>query len=123
MAEAANYTVVQDGDVTLPDPATNDSFHLYPTFGAPGLSTSTSLGDRPVLHLKVNPGEDDAALEVTLNNTVVYTQTFSAGKIRSVSEVLAHGNLLASGNIMIISNSGEGAFTVSDILVDYKTNV
>jgi hypothetical protein len=123
MAEAANYTVVQDGDVTLADPVTSDIDHQYPTFGAPGLSSSTANADRPVLLLKVNPEADDAGLEVTLNGTVIYTQTFSAGPIRSLNEVLTHGQLLAAGNILSVANRGSGPFTVSDIMVKYKVNV
>jgi hypothetical protein len=123
MATAANYTVVQDGDVTLADPVTNDIDHQYGTFSAPGLSTSTALGDRPVLELKLNPHADNAQLEVELNGRIVYGQTFSAGPIRSLAEVLAHGDLKATGNTMIVSNRGSGSFTVSDIRLGYKVSV
>jgi hypothetical protein len=123
MAEAANFTVVQDGDVTLADPVTGDIDHQYGTFGAPGLSSSTALADRPVLLLKLNPAADDAALEVTLNGKIIYTQTFSAGRIRSLNEVLTHGDLLAAGNVLSIANRGSGPFTVSDIMFEYKVEV
>jgi hypothetical protein len=122
MAEAANYTVVVDSDITLPD-NNDDIDHQYPTFSAPGLSTSTSVSDRPFLLLKVNPHANDAALEVTLNDKIVYTQTFDAGPIRSLNEVLTHGDLLAAGNTLIVANRGAGGFTVSDIAVGYKVNV
>jgi hypothetical protein len=123
MAIASNYVVVQDGDVTLADPVTNDIDHQYGVFSAPGLSTSTALPDRPVLELKLNPHDDDAQLEVELNQKIVYGQTFSSGPIRSLAEVLAHGDLKATGNTLIISNRGSGSFTVSDIRFGYKVSV
>ena len=123
MATAANYTVVQDGDVTLKDPVTNDIDHDYGAFNASGLSSSTALADRPVLELKLNPHADDARIEVELNEKIVYTTTFSAGPIRSLSEVLSHGDLKATGNTLSVANRGTGSFTVSDIKIMYKTNV
>ena len=123
MATAANYTVVQDGDVTLKDPVTNDIDHQYGAFNAAGLSSSTVLADRPVLELKLNPHDDDARLEVELNGKIVYAQTFSAGPIRSLTEVLALGDLKATGNTLIVANRGSGSFTISDIKFAYKVNV
>ena len=42
MAKVANYTVIQQGAVALKNPDTDDIDYTYPTFSAPGLSTSTA---------------------------------------------------------------------------------
>ena len=124
MAEAANYTVVQQGDVTLPDrsnPNPNSDFE-YDAFGAPGLSSSESLTDRPYLQFSVDPA-GVCELELELNGTVVVSEAFGVGDIRSVTEVLNHGDLQASGNSLKVTSISGASFVISDVAVGYKVNV
>jgi hypothetical protein len=123
MPEAANYTVIQQGDITLPDrDSNNDPDFEYPAFGAPGLSTSTSPHDRPFLLFSVNPG-GVCELELELNETVVFSKAFGEGNLHSVNEILDHGDLLASGNNLIVRSVSGATFTISDMAVGYKVNV
>jgi hypothetical protein len=118
MPTISNYTVIQDGDVTLGEA---DDFQF--DFDAPDLTTSTSNADRPMLVFKINPHDDDARLEIVLNNNRIYLQTFSAGPIRSLNEVFSHGQLLPTANRMIVGNRLTGEFTVSDFAVWYKADI
>jgi hypothetical protein len=124
MAEAANYTVVQQGAVTLPDRSNPnpDTDFAYGDFGAPGLSSSTSLTDRPYLTFAVDPA-GVCALELELNGTVVVSEAFGVGDTRSVQEVLDHGDLLPSGNKLIVKSVSGASFKISDVAVGYKVNV
>ena len=124
MAEAANYTVVQQGDVTLPDRSNPnpDSDFEYGEFGAPGLSRSTSLTDRPYLLFSIDPA-GVCELELELNGTVVVSEAFGAGDTRSVTEVLNHGDLLPSGNKLIAKSVSGASVVLSDVAVGYKVNI
>jgi hypothetical protein len=124
MAEAANYTIVQQGDVTLPDRSNPnpDTDFLYGDFGAPGLSSSTALTDRPYLTFAVDPA-GVCQLELELNGTVVVSEAFGVGDARSVTEVLNHGNLLESANKLIARSVSGAIFTISDVKVGYKVNI
>lgn len=124
MAEAANYTVVQQGDVTLPDRSNPnpDADFEYGLFGAPGLSGSTALPDRPYLTFAVDPA-GVCELELELNGTVVVSEAFGLGDARSVTEVLNHGDLLDSENKLIATSVSGAGFTISDVRVGYKVNV
>ena len=115
MAEAANYTVVQQGDVTLPDrsnPNPNSDF-VYGAFGAPGLSSSASLTDRPYLQFSVDPA-GVCELELELNGTVVVSETFGVGDIRSVTRSSTTGICCPAG-----TTEGDerqrASFTISDV--------
>jgi hypothetical protein len=118
MPIVANYTVIQDTDVTL-----GEADDVQFDFDAPNLTASTSSSNRPMLLLKLNPHADDARLEVVLNNNVILAQTFSAGPIRSLNEVLTHGQLLPTGNRLIVGNRLTGDFTVSDLAVMFKADI
>jgi hypothetical protein len=95
------------------------------TFSAPNLTTSTAGADRPILSFKVNPLDDDARVEVFLNalDDAVFGQTYADGTIRTITEVLGHGQVLASGNELVVRNEGTGTFVISDIVISYKANV
>lgn len=121
MPKVASYTVVRDTDLRLPD--NGDIDFTYPNFDAPNLSASTADADRPILSFKVNPHEDDARLEVTLNGTEVFGQTYSAGPIRTITEVVASGQVLASGNTLTVKREGTGSFTISDVWIGYKASI
>jgi hypothetical protein len=121
MPKVASYTVIQDTDQPLPE--NGDIDHTFATFAAPNLSASPSGADRPILSFKVNPHTDDAQLEVELNGVVVYTQTFAAGPIRTLTEVIKNGELRAAGNTLTVTNRGAGDLDLSDVMVQYKATV
>ena len=79
MAKASNYTVVQQGAITLKNPDTDDIDYEFPTFSAPGLSTSTASADRPYLLFSVDPTGNDSQVELTLNGHEVFSETFFSG--------------------------------------------
>ena len=120
MPTVANYIVLQDTDITLAE-AGDVQFD----FTAPNLTVSTSLSNRPMLLFKLNPNADNGRLEIVLNNNVVFAQTFSEGPIRSLNEVLAHGQLLpgTNANRMIVGNRLSGEFDISDLSIMYKTDI
>ena len=37
--------------------------------------------------------------------------------------MLGHGQVLASGNELVVRNEGTGTFVISDIVISYKANV
>src|SRR5262245_58787814 len=108
MPTVANYTILQDTDITL-----SETDVVQFDFTAPSLTVSTSLSNRSLLLFKLNPHADNGRLEITLNNNLVFGQTFSAGPIRSLNEVLAHGQLLpgTNANTMFVANRLSGEFT------------
>ena len=124
MAEAANYTVVYDSAVTLPDRSNPnpDTDFEYGKFGAPGLSSSTALTDRPYLEFSVDPA-GVCALELELNGTVVVSEAFGVGDTRTVSEVIDHGDLQPSENTLIVRSLSGAIFTISDLKFAYKVNI
>jgi hypothetical protein len=121
MPKVASYTVIQDTVQALPD--NGDIDHTFPTFSAPNLTTSPGNPDRPVLSYKVNPQSDDARVEIELNGTVVYTETYSSGPVRTVTEVLSNGQVLASGNTLTVTNRGAGELDISDLMIQYKATI
>lgn len=121
MPKVASYTVVRDTDLTLPDNGDIDTDEL--PFSAPNLTSSTAGADRPILSFKVNPLADDARVVVELNETEVFGQTYSDGPIRTITEVLNHGQVLASGNSLVVKREGTGIFVISDIVISYKADV
>ena len=118
MPTISSYTVIQDTDVTL-----GEADDVQFDFDAPNVTTSTSNANRPMLVFKLNPHDDDARLEIVLNNTRIYLQTFSAGPIRSLTEVFAHAQLLPTANRMIVGNRLTGEFTISDLAVVFKADI
>ncbi|HEX5621957.1 MAG TPA: hypothetical protein VFX51_26255 [Solirubrobacteraceae bacterium] len=126
MPKVASYTVVRDTDITLPDG--NDIDVDLTTFSLPNLATSTADADRPVLSFKVNPHEDDARVVLYLNDPdqsepPLFAQTYSAGPIRTVTEVIGRDKVEPSGNTMSVKLDGDGSFTISDVVITYKANV
>ena len=125
MPKVASYTVVRDTDITLPDG--NDIDVDFVTFSLPNLTTSTADADRPVLSFKVNPHDDDARVVLYLNDPneeePLFAQTYSAGPIRMIEEVVGHDKVQASGNTMSVKLEGEGSFTISDVRFNYKASI
>jgi hypothetical protein len=121
MPRVANYIVIRDTELTLA--ATNTDEY---NFEAPDLIPSTGSPpnqDRPVLDFKLNPLADDARLQISLNNNLIFDETFSAGNIISLTEVLTHGQLDATDNQMFVANRATGEFIISDLRITYKTDV
>ena len=125
MPEASNYTVVLQGDVTLPDRDNSppDTDFEYPLFNAPRLSRSTDNPDRPYLLFSVDPVEDDCQFKLNLNGTVVFAGVFEAGNIHSINEVIDAGILKTSGNELKLRSTRSGQFKISDMTVGYKVNI
>jgi hypothetical protein len=126
MPKVSSYTVVRDSDITLPDG--NDIDVDLATFSLPNLSSSTADADRPVLSFKVNPHEDDARVVLYLNdpNRVdppLFAQTYSAGPIRVINEVIGFDKIESSGNDIAVVLEGNGSATVSDFVVWYKASI
>ena len=123
MAKVANYTVIQQGAITLKNPDTDDIDYTYPTFSAPGLSTSTASADRPYLLFTVDPTGNDSQVELTLNGQVVFSETFFSGSPHSANEIIEHGPLKATGNVLVLASRGAGNFVVGDMTLVFKVNV
>jgi hypothetical protein len=124
MPKVASYTVVRDGDLTLPD--NGDIDFDFPEFSLPNLSASESDPDRPILSFKVNPLSDDARVVLFLNedeDDVLYAQTYGDGPIRTVTEVVARNKFRASGNKLSVRREGTGTFVISDVTLTYKADV
>jgi hypothetical protein len=121
MPKVASYTVIQDTAQSLPE--NGDIDHTFPSFSAPNLTASPGNADRPVLSYKVNPFSDDARVEIELNGTIVYTETYQDGPVRTVTEVLTNGQLLAAGNTLTVTNRGAGDLDISDLMIHYKATV
>jgi hypothetical protein len=121
MPRVANYVIIRDTDVTLAETDTDeynfDAPDLIPSAGPP------PNRDRPVLDFKLNPHADNARLQITLNNNLIFDQTYSAGPIRSLTEVLTHGQLDATANQMFVANRATGDFTISELRMSYKTDI
>jgi hypothetical protein len=114
----AEYTVIQDTAVTLPKTG-GDIDHDYPTFSAPAVNT----GSRSILAFRVDP-KGTATLRVTLNGTVLLTQTFDTEPQRSWHEVVDANVLLASNNTLTIEKTGgSGSVTVSDVYLNFQANI
>jgi hypothetical protein len=126
MPKVSSYTVVRDTDITLPDG--NDIDVDLATFSLPNLSSSTADPDRPVLSFKVNPHEDDSRLVLYLNDPnqddpPLFAQTYSAGPIRVINEVIGFDAIEGSGNTLTVKIEGSGSLTFSDAVVWYKATV
>jgi hypothetical protein len=125
MPEAANYTVVLQGDITLPDRNNTppDVDFEYPLFNAPRLSTSTSNTDRPYLLFSVDAIEDDCEFKLNLNGSEVFAAAFEAGNVHSVNEIIDANILQASGNELKVRSTRSGQFKISDMTAVYKVNI
>jgi hypothetical protein len=118
MPRIADYTVIQDGSVTLPK-ANGDIDHDFPNFSA----TAVDTGSRSILAFRVNP-TGTATLQVTLNGTDILTQTFDTEPQRSWHEVVESNLLLASNNTLTVTRSaGPGSISVSDLFITYQANI
>ena len=111
MPTVANYIVIQDTDITL-----GEDDNVQFDFTAPDLTASTSLSNRPMVLFKLNPHADNGRLEIVLNNNVIFAQTFSAGPIRSLNEVLAtvscYQALVRTGCLSQIVSRGNSLFLI-----------
>ena len=118
MPTVANYVVLEDDDIVLAQ-AQDVQFN----FNAPDLIANASGSNRSMLLLKFNPNAADARIEIVLNNNQIHTFTSGDGQVRTLNYVLENGELLASGNTMIIGNRATGEFVISNLAVMYKTSI
>jgi hypothetical protein len=126
MPKVASYTVIRDTDLTLPDNGDID-FDL-PEFGLPDLTSSNAGVDRPILSFKVNALVDDARVELYLNaededDPATFAQTYAAGTIRTITEVLSHDDVSETNNSLRVKRTGTGTFVLSDVVLHYKADV
>jgi hypothetical protein len=125
MPKVASYTVVRDSDLLLPDDGDID-FDL-PEVDLPDLTSSTRDADRPILSFKVLAHADNARVELYLNtdegDPPTFAQTYAAGTIRTITEVLSHDDVQATNNKLTVKRTGTGSFTASDFVLHYKADV
>jgi hypothetical protein len=78
-----------------------------------------------ILAFRVNPNpEGTSTLQVRLNDDVLLRQPFDSEPQRSWHEVFSSSSLKKDGNELTIStNTGEGSFTVSDIVLFFQTSI
>jgi hypothetical protein len=43
--------------------------------------------------------------------------------VRTVTEVLTNGQVLASGNTLTVTNRGAGELDISDLMIQYKATI
>lgn len=115
MPRIADYTVILDGSVTLPDDGTP---HDLPSFDAPSLDA----GSKIVLAFRVDPIEPVSALRVTLNGHSVAVRAFNTSLARSWHEVIRGGILRATNNTLSVAIDN-GRMIVSDAVVHFQANI
>ncbi len=116
MTTLADYTVIQDTSVSLPKD--NGDIDSDFKFSAPGVDD----GIRAVLMFRINPAPDPSVtLEMNLNGTSLLTTTFTTDPQRGWLEVVPSGVLLENGNILTLTQTGDGSVSVSDLVIFYQT--
>jgi hypothetical protein len=119
MPTIADFTVIQDSSVTLPK-ANGDIDHDFPQFSAPAVNA----GSRSILAFRVNPSGTPVTLQLTLNGTIILTQTFDTEPQRSWHEVVEANRLLASNNTLTATRTaGPGNVTVSDLVLFFQASI
>jgi hypothetical protein len=117
MPLVTSYQVISDQAVTFGAGTTSDA-HFQ--FQMP--ADVTPRGDA-ILAFRVNP-KGTATLRVRLNDDVLLMQPFDTEPHRSWHEVFSSSSLKTDGNELIIStDSDEGSFRVSDIVVFVQTPI
>lgn len=119
MPTIADYTIILDNVVTLPD-SIGDVDRDF-TFNAPAVNA----GVASILAFRVNPDADDVTLRVTLNGTNILTQRFNGEpQERSWHEVIGQNILQDSNNTLTLARiAGSGVVRVSDLVLFFQTNV
>jgi hypothetical protein len=111
---AVDYASFQDNDLTLP--RANGDIDEDISFSTPNADTNKN----GVLSLEVNPTSGSPTLELSINGTSVYTQTFGNNVQRVVQENFAQ-SVLQANNILTMTVTGNGSVSASDFHVLYKT--
>ena len=109
-----DYTTFQDNDLVLPK-ANGDIDHDI-AFATPGVDVNKN----GILSLEVNPTSGTPTLELKINGTSVYTQTYANNVQRVVQENFAQ-SILAANNTLTVKVTGNGEIAVSDCHVQFKT--
>ena len=108
-----DYTSFQDDDLVLPR-ANGDIDHDI-AFSTPGVDTTKN----GVLSFEANPTSGTPTLELKINGTSVYTQTYGNNVQRVVQENFSQ-NILQTNNTLKVKVTGNGTVAVSDFHVLFK---
>jgi hypothetical protein len=111
---AIDYTSFQDNDLVLPK--ANGDIDQDVAFSTPGVDTTKN----GILSLEVNPTSGTPTLELKINGTSVYTNTYGNNVQRVVQENFAQ-NILGTNNTLTVKVTGNGEVAVSDCHVMFKT--
>ena len=111
---AVDYISFQDSDLTLP--RANGDIDEDVAFSTPNVDTSKN----GVISLEVNPTSGTPTLELSINGTNVYSQTFGNHVQRVVQENFAQ-SVLQTNNTLTMTVTGNGSVSASDFHVLYKT--
>src|SRR5215208_1584925 len=130
MPTLAAYEVIYAGSVTL-GPFLPDAEGQKDLEVAFDLPDDVDIESPAILALRVNPyGTQPVALEVQINNAVIFNQTFDTAPQRSWHEIFS-ARLLKSGDqnqlVMYCPAVGEndprGKITVSNVVVFFQTTI
>ena len=115
MARIADFVAIQDHGSTIPHPQTGSKNVHFPPFGAPDVS-----GAPAILAFRVE-SKGDVVLSGTLNGTLLFEQPLKTTPVRSWHEVIStSGLVLATGNNLTLSVTGQGSVTVSDLVLHFQ---
>ena len=115
----ARYVTLAEtaGGLTIPDAANPLSDRHLQNIHVPGLLN----GSLPVIFFRTkNTGRP--TFSVRLNNTQLTQHTFADGGLNSWHEIVPAGALKPENNELILSVSGEGDVTFSDVVILYTSN-
>jgi len=109
----ANYTVIRDGNITLPGAGGDLDTEL--TFNAPGVINRST-----VLSYRVNPSQDGVKFTIEINGTQVRSEDLQDVS-RVLHEVVASGVVTPNGNTLrLAAVQNTGTISISDIVLLYK---
>jgi hypothetical protein len=117
MPQIADYTVIQQGTVTLPKPDGDIDVNL-PNFSAPAVAADR----RSILSYVVNPA-GDVTLELKLNGMIVSTETFNTEAKRVLQAVVNSNILQSANNTLIMKATGAGSVSFSDVVLTFQANI
>ena len=54
---------------------------------------------------------------------MVFSETFFSGSPDAANEIIEHGLLKATGNVLVVASRGRGSFVVAEMTAVFKVNV
>jgi hypothetical protein len=109
-----DFTTFQDNDLVLPK--ANGDIDQDIAFSTPGVDTTKN----GFLAAEVNPTSGTPTLELKINGTSVYTNTFGNNVQRAILENVALSTL-QTNNTLTVKVTGNGEIALSDCHLMYKT--